>query len=168
MYASTRLSTMTVPIVVNTAGTLLNLSFLACYMYFANGKVLLDARRQFVSLLIVTLVAIASWIISGSNEGVGYVAMVVNVMMLYGPLAAAGEVIRTRSTSTLPLMPLVWTLIASSLWFSYGVYIRELPVYIPNALGVIFGILQISLYAWARRHELKKTDDDTGIISSLL
>ena len=73
--------------------------------------------------------------------------------MLFGPLAAAGQVIRSRSTRGMPFPPLVLTLVASLLWFIYGLYIFEVPIMIPNGLGIFFGITQISLYFWARRQE---------------
>ena len=75
--------------------------------------------------------------------------------MLFGPLAAAGKVVRMRSTQTMPFPPLVLTLLSSTIWCAYGVYIREIPVIIPNSLGILFGIIQISLWTWARQQELK-------------
>lgn len=103
--------------------------------------------------------AVASWVVTGNNDGVGLIAMILNVLMLFGPLASMGEVIRTRSTASFPFPPLLWTLIASTLWCVYGVYIGEVPVYLPNALGILFGFVQISLFVWARSHQGKTTDD---------
>jgi len=76
--------------------------------------------------------------------------------VLFGPLAAAADIIRNRSSRGLSLLPLVMTLLASIIWCAYGVYIKEPPGVIPNALGIIFGILQISLYIWARKQEKKQ------------
>ena len=137
-------------------------------MFYAKGKAQVDAQRQVLALFTISLVAISTWFILGTNDAIGYFAMVLNVMMFYGPLAAAGDVIRTKSTASLPFAPIMWTLIASCLWCIYGIYIRELPVYVPNALGILFATIQMTLYNWARRHELKKTDGDNNITTTLL
>jgi uncharacterized protein with PQ loop repeat len=81
------------------------------------------------------------------------------VSVLFGPLAAAGQIIKTRSTAGMPLPPLILTLISSIVWFCYGLYIYEIPVMIPNGLGIIFGIMQISLFAWATQQEKKRGAD---------
>ena len=78
--------------------------------------------------------------------------------MLFGPLAAAGDVIRSRSSRGLSLLPLIMTLVSSCVWFTYGVYIQEIPAILPNGLGIFFGIAQIVLFAWARRQEKQVAD----------
>jgi len=156
MYAVTRLNDMTVPFLVNLAGFFLNLSFVVCYWMFAVGKPRRDTKIQFSVLSAVTVFASFIWITTGSNESIGYIAAIVNVLMLFGPLAAANQVIKSRSTKGMPFPPLLLTLISSLIWFGYGLYIYNVPVMIPNGLGVIFGIVQISLFLWARRQEKKQ------------
>jgi len=114
-------------------------------------------------MLLLTGAAIGLWVEQDSNTIVGYFAAFVNILMLFGPLAAAGEVIRARSARGLSLLPLVMTLTASIIWCSYGVYIREIPAIIPNALGILFGMAQITLFAWAKRQEKKV--EDVGLTS---
>jgi len=155
MFAATRLDTMMVPFIVNSAGFLLNFSFISCYFYYGEAKARRETRNQLLVMLFVTALAIIVWVMQKDNTMVGYFAAFVNVLMLFGPLAAAGDVIRSRSAKGLSLLPLIMTLLSSMVWFSYGLYIKEIPAMIPNALGVIFGILQLILYAWARRQEHK-------------
>jgi solute carrier family 50 protein (sugar transporter) len=165
MYAVTRLDNMTVPFLVNTAGFFLNLSFVVCYWMYASGKPKTDTRNQFAALFVVWLFAVFIWVSTGSNETVGYIAALVNILMLFGPLAAAGQVIKSRSTRGMPFPPLVLTFVSSFVWFFYGLYILEVPVMIPNGLGMVFGILQLSLYFWASRQEKKNStvrEDETG------
>jgi hypothetical protein len=84
--------------------------------------------------------------------------------VLFGPLIAAGDVIRNRSSKGMSLCPMIMTLLSSMTWLSYGIYIKEISAMIPNALGVVFGILQLILFAWARRVERKTVGLDDDII----
>lgn len=98
--------------------------------------------------------------------------------------------VRERSTATIPFPPLVLTFLCSFIWFFYGLYIINVQIMIPNAfgknikpssrfccvfffaltftytfrfLGVVFGTIQLSLYAWARSHErnaARRVDND--------
>lgn len=49
----------------------------------------------------------------------------------------------------------------------YGLYILEVPVMIPNGLGMVFGVMQISLYVWARKQERKlaPANGDAGFVT---
>ena len=69
--------------------------------------------------------------------------------MLFGPLAAASEVIKSRNTASMPFLPLLFTLMDGAVWFSYGFYICNVELMAPNGLGVLFGIFELALYVWA-------------------
>jgi len=158
LYAYNRLNTMLVPFVVNCVGFFLNISFVLCYFIYGSPKARRETRNQLIAMLIITGICVGIWIAQNSNNIVGYFAAFVNILMLFGPLAAAADVIRARSSRGLSLLPLVMTLVASLTWLAYGVYIKEIPAMIPNGLGVVFGIAQIILFAWARRVEKKSTE----------
>jgi len=163
MYASTRLDTMTVPFIVNSAGFLLNFANTVCYYYYGNKIDRRDTRRQLLLMFVTTALAIGGWIIEKDNEVVGYFAAFVNVLMLFGPLAAANQVIKQRSSKGMSLMPMIMTLLSATVWIIYNVYIKVVPGIIPNALGVLFGILQLVLYGWAKRQDRKLVDTRGGI-----
>jgi solute carrier family 50 protein (sugar transporter) len=160
MFASTRLETMLVPLVVNSVGLLLNSSFSLCYYCYGDRKARRETCRQLLLMLFVTALSIIFWVVENDNHIVGYFAAFVNVLMLFGPLAAAGDVIRNRSSKGMSLLPMIMTLLSSIVWLAYGVYIKEIPSMIPNALGVFFGIAQIILFFWARSVERKEQDEE--------
>jgi solute carrier family 50 protein (sugar transporter) len=163
LYAFNRLDIMFVPFVVNTVGFFLNISFVLCYFWFGDSKARRSTRNYLLAMLLITAIAAVAWAVNGTNEPVGYFASLVNIMMLFGPLAAARDVIRSRSSRGLSLLPLVMTLVASLTWCSYGIYIQNVPSTVPNALGIMFGILQLILFAWARKQEKQAVglgDDD--------
>jgi solute carrier family 50 protein (sugar transporter) len=166
LYGSTRLDQMTVPFIVNSFGAVLNALFVACYFHFAVDKQRSDVYYQIITLFPLIFIALALWKITGSNNIVGYIAMVVNIFMLFGPLIAAGEVIRKRSSRGMIPSQMIMTLICSTSWFSYGLYIFNIPAMLPNVLGVLFGVVQLCLYCWARHVEQQQAIDEDSLNKS--
>jgi len=160
MFASTQLDTMMIPFILNTAGFVLNISFVVCYYVYGETKQRREVRNQTGVMLFTTALATGAWIVEGDNISVGYFAAFVNVLMLFGPLAAANQVIRQRSSKGMSLLPMLMTLLSSSVWCLYGVYIKIIPSVIPNALGIMFGIMQLGLYAWAKGQDRKLLEQD--------
>jgi uncharacterized protein with PQ loop repeat len=171
MYMSTRLAELVVPFSANFVGIALNASYVACYWHFAKDASRADIRLSFLAMLLFTTTAAAIWGATGSNDAVGYMAAAANgwfestceiptdltvVIMFAGPLGAAKQVIRTRSTHGMPLAPLCLTVICSLLWFAYGLYIFQIPIMIPNGLGILCGIFELVLYAWAKIGEVAR------------
>ena len=54
-----------------------------------------------------------------------------------------------RDPHGMPLLPLVMNLIVACLWTSYGAYLVEIPIIVPNLIGILFAILQIGIWTWA-------------------
>jgi solute carrier family 50 protein (sugar transporter) len=76
----------------------------------------------------------------------GICASVLNIFTYAGPLAAAGQVIKTHSVKFMPLSLTMMTLLCSVAWFMYAVYLRDFFIGIPNALGVILALLQVVVF----------------------
>ena len=141
-----------VPIFVNFAGMGLNLSFTWCYWKFSE-----PIGRWWVQLHLgvftaYSLLSIVLWIVLGV-EAIGWAAVLVNTLMLFSPLAAAKQVIKTRSTQGMPFLPLLFTFISSVVWFLYGLYLCNPQIMVPNGLGIFFGAVQLLLFRWAKRQE---------------
>lgn len=83
MYAVTRFDTMTVPLVVNTVGFLLNASFVICYWIYAELEPRSEIRKQFFINLLILVTAGISWIVYGNNDLVGYFASFVNILSTF-------------------------------------------------------------------------------------
>jgi len=149
LYALGDLPRLIQPLVINLVGAALQLSFLSCYWYYAENK-----KECNVAFLGGATVALASAAVAYNQSSVaifGTAAAVLNVIMYYSPLAAVGTIIKEKSVAKMPFLPLLMTLIGSSLWFSYGAYIFDWPCIIPNILGVTFGIIQLGLYTYFSR-----------------
>ena len=108
MYCTSAPGKFLVPLFVNTAGLFLNASFTWCYLRFAEPSNRKNVQFQLGVFTVYSLAAIVLWAVL-SVEIVGYMAAGVNALMLFGPLAASQQVIRSRSTQGLPFLPLVFT-----------------------------------------------------------
>lgn len=169
MYGATRWDVMMIPNISNSLGAMLNLSFALCYFTFAKGAVKATTVKEAFVFLPTVAIAIFSWVYTKNTDVVGYIAAVLSVLSYYAPLRGFGVLIRERSTTSIPFPPLLLTLLCSSVWFFFGLYILNIPMIIPNACGMVFGTIQLSLYAWAAKHErrrrkdtLTKVDVETG------
>ena len=69
--------------------------------------------------------------------------------MYYGPFQAAFKVISLRDPHGMPLLPLIMNVVVACLWTSYGAYLVEIPIIVPNLIGILFALLQISIWFWA-------------------
>ena len=77
---------------------------------------------------------------------VGYSANAFNVCMY----AATGEkiyrVFKTKNYNLMPIFSIVGGFLSASSWLIYGTFDFEINVIIPNALGVLFALIQIVVY----------------------
>ncbi|MCO5580055.1 hypothetical protein L7F22_033921 [Adiantum nelumboides] len=73
--------------------------------------------------------------------------------MYAAPLAAMKNVIQTKSVESMPFLLSLCTLLNSCLWEVYGILKKDPFIIVPNALGVIFGIMQLALYAYYRDYQ---------------
>jgi hypothetical protein len=84
MYGTTRLEQMLIAFLVNCSGLILNLSFMCCYWYFSAGSKRSTIQKEFAFFDVVLLIAVIVWAATGSNDGVGYIAMLVNILSKFG------------------------------------------------------------------------------------
>mmetsp|Transcript_31038 Transcript_31038/g.67804 ORF Transcript_31038/g.67804 Transcript_31038/m.67804 type:complete len:545 (-) Transcript_31038:334-1968(-) len=70
------------------------------------------------------------------------------VSMLASPLATIRTVIRTRSTASLTFPRTLASFIFALSWFTYGLVVaKDHFIYIPNALGLLATVVQLSMFA---------------------
>jgi len=144
LYASQDIARLIQPLVINALGLALNTSFMTCYWFFSPQR--LTCSIAFVAVVASAVAAQQYAAFLGSAEPLGQLAALVNVLMLASPLAAAGDVVRTRSVSKYPFPPLLLTLVQSCSWLAFSTYIGDVSILVPNLLGVVFGVAQLGLY----------------------
>jgi len=89
----------------------------------------------------------------------GLVADLFNVLMYGAPLTIMKRVILTKSVKYMPFLVSFFTVINSSCWLAYGFYIGDIWIFIPNASGLLLGIVQLILYAVYCRNSDDEEED---------
>jgi len=93
----------------------------------------------------------------------GLIADVFNILMYGAPLTIMKQVILSKSVKYMPFLISLFTVINSSCWLAYGFYIGDLWISIPNASGLLLGIIQLVLYSlYCRNRDEDLEEDDSG------
>ncbi|CAF0952916.1 unnamed protein product [Didymodactylos carnosus] len=76
----------------------------------------------------------------------GIICCVCTVIMFGSPLASLKEVVQKQSTDSLSFPLCFANFVVATEWFLYGLLIDDRFVQVPNFLGAILGIIQVSLF----------------------
>ncbi|XP_027338949.1 bidirectional sugar transporter SWEET3 [Abrus precatorius] len=145
-------------VTVNGVGIAFELSYLLIYFWFSTAKEKVKVAMTVVPVLLVfCAIAIASafaFIDHGHRKLlVGSIGLGVSVAMYASPLVVMRKVIQTKSVEFMPLPLSLCSFLASVLWLTYGLLIRDIFVAGPSVIGTPLGILQLVLHCkyWKRR-----------------
>ncbi|XP_014252877.1 sugar transporter SWEET1 isoform X1 [Cimex lectularius] len=76
----------------------------------------------------------------------GMICCAVTLSFFAAPLANLAQVIKTKSSETLPFPVILMTMIVTLLWTSYGYLINDTFIVYPNALGLLLSCFQLFLF----------------------
>lgn len=79
------------------------------------------------------------------------IAMVMNILMYAAPGEKIYKVLKTNDYTILPISSSICGVICCTCWLIYGIYLGEISMIIPNALGDVFSVLQIIVYVVAKK-----------------
>ncbi|XP_057721640.1 bidirectional sugar transporter SWEET3 [Arachis stenosperma] len=156
-------------VTVNGVGIAFELSYVLIYFFFASPKGKVKVAMTTIPVLIVfCAIAIASAFAFPGDHGhrkllVGSVGLGVSVAMYGSPLVVMKKVIQTKSVEFMPLPLSLCSFLASSLWLTYGILIRDIFVAGPSVVGTPLGILQLVLHCryWKRKDNVEQQKGDT-------
>jgi len=147
MYALAK-GNLTQLLVVNTIGKISAMVYLGVFMWYMREKLNLAIQTAGV-IAVSCLLWGTSVALSPRIDQVAFLGVVGTVScfgMFSGPLAVASEVIRTKSVKYMPLMPSVFTLVATSLWNGFGLLKGDTFILLGNVPGTLLACVQLSLY----------------------
>jgi uncharacterized protein with PQ loop repeat len=76
--------------------------------------------------------------------------MIFNILMYAGTLEKLGRVLSTHNYNLIPILISILMLINSVMWLIYGIAYNNAPTMIPNAIGIVFQVIAIGLWAYLR------------------
>jgi solute carrier family 50 protein (sugar transporter) len=143
------------PFLVNLLGTVMNLSYALCYVYFSRSA---SDIKYAIGGLIAVGITMGAYVATDDPEFIGYGAATFNIILYGAPLAALTEVRRSRSVKKMPLLPVVMALVSSLSWLAYGFYIVKYQIIVANICGVLLSVSQLVVY----RTYSRVTDAEEG------
>ncbi|KAL5287905.1 swt-4 family protein [Megaselia abdita] len=134
---------------VNIIGAVLMFAYSLTYYVFTINK--RNFVKQFVGAVLALCFSI--YLTMGVEEDpkvaidtLGYICCIVTVCFFAAPLTVLLHVIRTKSAESLPLPLIATSFVVSLEWLIYGIIIKDPFIQLPNFLGCILSLSQLSLF----------------------
>ena len=129
----------------NGIGGTITLVFISVYLVFL-AKESIPLSLGYIALLIAVIFGIMIGFFLIDYNITGYVAMIFNVLMYAAPGEKIFQVIKTSNYNLIPIFSTMGGLACSLCWLMYGIYQRDWKLYVPNALGLAFAVLQVVIF----------------------
>ncbi|KAK1301625.1 Bidirectional sugar transporter SWEET7b [Acorus calamus] len=162
---------------INGAGLVFEAVYLTIYFVYANGK----QRKKpalilLVEIVFVAAVAVLVLTLTQNYEGdhkynirsliVGILCVIFGTCMYASPLSVMKMVIQTKSVKYMPLPLSLAGFLNGICWTAYALIKFDIFIVIPNAMGTLFGVVQLILYGCYYRTTPKDDDDKEVEMSS--
>uniref|UniRef100_A0A7E4V1C9 Sugar transporter SWEET n=1 Tax=Panagrellus redivivus TaxID=6233 RepID=A0A7E4V1C9_PANRE len=136
-------------IFVNGVGFVFQTVYLCYYYYRTRIRRTLNKLVLFeVACCLVTWWFIRSDHSLDDKENVlGVICMFLNISTIGAPLLDVGQVIKTKSTESLPFSLCVMNMGVSVQWLAYGILTDDFYMKMPNSVAVVISAIQLSLFA---------------------
>ncbi|KAL9987276.1 hypothetical protein ACROYT_G001557 [Oculina patagonica] len=134
---------------VNLTGMFLQILYILCFFFYCKHK-----SKELKSLVYGAMVSVALYLylmhyVTEETQRVaylGFACMFFTVAMQASPLAVVAKVVRTKSTESMPFIFSFMMVFVSFLWLCYGTAVEDINIQVPNASGVVLGLIQLSLF----------------------
>ncbi|XP_004501726.1 bidirectional sugar transporter SWEET12 [Cicer arietinum] len=163
----------TLLITINAFGCVIETIYLAIYVAYCPKKARMSTLRMIVLMNFggfCAIVVLTHVLAKGEARFklLGWICVVFATSVFAAPLSIIRVVIRTKSVEFLPFPLSLLLLISAVMWLLYGISLRDIYVTLPNVVGLVFGIVQITLYAIYRNstpvQDQKKLPEHKGDI----
>ena len=145
----------------NGIGGTITLVWITIFLIFLGKKNFLLAIGYNFGLVVVIILLMIIFFIIDYNI-TGYLAMIFNVLMYAAPGEKIYRVITTKDYKLIPIFSTMGGFACSLCWLMYGIYQKDWKLYLPNALGLAFAILQIVIYLIYYLKSKEKNPDFPG------
>ncbi|KAK1358548.1 Bidirectional sugar transporter SWEET [Heracleum sosnowskyi] len=93
----------------------------------------------------------------------GIITGTVSILMYGSPLTVVRTVVNEKSVESMPLSLSLFSFLCATCWFVYGILGSDYIVAIPNGIGCLLGIVQLSLYAFYFHGRNMQTSDEASV-----
>ncbi|XWS48775.1 hypothetical protein CRYUN_Cryun13aG0105200 [Craigia yunnanensis] len=143
----------TLVVTINGTGTAIEVVYLTLFLIFCHDK---SKRRKVLLIMLVelffvavvtTLVLTAVHTTERRSMVVGIIAILFSIMMYASPLSVMKLVISTKSVEYMPFFLSLASFANGVAWTTYAFLPFDPFISVPNGLGTLFSVAQLSLYA---------------------
>lgn len=93
------------------------------------------------------------------QESFGYFCMVLNLLIFAAPFSTIRQVVLAQNSSGINLPFALWGFMGTFFWLIYGLVIAEIPLIVPNGVGVVLNLLQLALCFMLKRDNIHKSNE---------
>ncbi|KAE8660040.1 Bidirectional sugar transporter SWEET2 [Hibiscus syriacus] len=146
---------------VNSIGAVFQITYIIIFISYS----LCGWQIRMIGLLLAVFGFLAI-IVAGSlqiaDQGirwifVGLLSCVSLVSMFASPLFIINLVIQTKSVEFMPFYLSLSTFLMSTSFFLYGIFNFDAFIYVPNGIGTVLGILQLTLYFYYKTKSVEES-----------
>jgi len=133
--------------ICNMVGACSSLILISIYLLYEIRKYTLDA---ILNILIISSGSYALYngfiVLIDDDDVIGRICVGTSCIVFLSPIQLIYRVIKEKNYFLIPIQQAWVSLVASSCWTAYGVYLSNINVIIPNTVGIILAIVQIIVY----------------------
>ncbi|KAL3835733.1 hypothetical protein ACJIZ3_010469 [Penstemon smallii] len=153
---------------INSFGCIIETIYISMFLFYASKKV----KTHTVKLLglmnvgLFSLIFMLTFFIFGGQSRtqiVGWICVAISVCVFVAPLSIVFQVVRTRSVEFMPFTLSFFLTLSAVMWFSYGLFQRDICIALPNVMGFFLGMLQMLLYGIYRNPKVPEIDEEKKI-----
>ncbi|CAB3376757.1 Hypothetical predicted protein [Cloeon dipterum] len=148
-------------LVVSLVGTLMNIAYLAFFYSYSSCKSDVSKATIQGAVFAFSLLYYAQFWEDPElvEDRFGAILTVLMLLLLGSPLFSLGEVIRTKSTTSLPFPIILSGTVVTFEWLIYGIIIDNIFIQIQNGVGLALCAVQLSLFVIYPRTPVEKKKD---------
>ncbi|KAH9319843.1 hypothetical protein KI387_021612, partial [Taxus chinensis] len=141
----------TLLLTINGAGFFFEILYVLSFLIFATKKKKMKTLRltlavmmAFLTVVLVTLFVLHTH--SSRQVVTGILCVILSIFMYASPLAVVGLVIKTKSVEYMPFLTSLFNTLNALVWSGYSVITRDIFLAVPNGIGFLLGIFQLTIY----------------------
>ncbi|XP_052267268.1 sugar transporter SWEET1-like isoform X1 [Dreissena polymorpha] len=140
----------TVVIATNSFGSIMNFIYIIVFYTYSSKK---PQFNQFLFLGAVMIVSPLVYIKHFQTDGqlalshLGSYCVCLTIIGYGAPLVSLSDIVRSKSTESLHFVLILANFLLGLLWTLYGLLIADRYVQVPNFLGAMLALIQLSLFA---------------------
>lgn len=152
-------------ITINSFGCVIETIYIVMYLIYAPRKVKIYTFKMIMLLnvgLFSSIVLCTVLLFKGSNrlQVLGWICVSFSVCVFAAPLSIIRLVIRTKSVEFMPFSLSFFLTVSAVVWFSFGLFSKDIYVALPNVLGFTFGAVQMILYIFYKDTKVSQSLTD--------